>query len=412
MSLCNRRVSGVKALILSYQRKDWQRPNVLLYIMAAAMPFSFGVWSALINNFAIEYASFDGADMGALQSLREVPGFLSFAVVFLLFIFREQTIAVLSLLIMGIGVVITGWLPSFWGLCFTTLLMSIGFHYFEAVNQSLQLQWLSKSEAPKMLGRMIAVGSFSSLFAYGMVYAAFEYADLAMQTVYMIGGGVTIILAIIAWKMFPQYPAKVEQNKSLVMRKRYWLYYLLEFMSGSRRQIFVVFAGFLMVEKFGFTASEIALMFLANMVANVFIAPQIGKLIGKIGERSTLSIEYFGLIIVFVGYALVESAAWAVALYILDHLFFAMAIAKKTYFQKIADPADIAPTAGIAFTISHIAAVVVPIGFGVIWLTSPAAVFYAGAVMAAISFVLARLVPKEPMEGSETTLTKATLPSV
>ena len=88
-----------------------------------------------------------------------------------------------------------------------------------------------------------------------------------------------------------------------------------------------------------------------------------------------------------------------------------MAIAKKTYFQKIADPADIAPTAGIAFTISHIAAVVVPIGFGVIWLTSPAAVFYAGAAMAGISLVLARLVPKSPMEGSETTLTKPVVPA-
>ena len=402
----------MNSILASLRNGQWQNPNVLLYIMAAAMPFSFGVWSALINNFAIEYAAFDGADMGALQSLREVPGFLSFTVIFLLFIFREQMLAVVSLLIMGFGVVITGWLPNFWGLCFTTLLMSIGFHYFEAVNQSLQLQWLSKSEAPKMLGRMIAVGSFSSLFAYGMVYFSLEYAGVSMQTVYVIGGGVTMGLAFFAWKMFPQYPAKVEQNKNLVMRKRYWLYYLLEFMSGSRRQIFVVFAGFLMVEKFGFTASEIALMFLANMVANIFIAPQIGKLIGRIGERSTLSIEYFGLILVFIGYALVESAAWAVALYILDHLFFAMAIAKKTYFQKIANPADIAPTAGISFTISHIAAVVVPIGFGVVWLTSPAAVFYAGAGMAAISFVLARLVPKNPMEGSETTLSKSAIPAI
>ena len=399
----------MNSILASLRNGQWQNPNVLLYIMAAAMPFSFGVWSALINNFAIEYAAFDGADMGALQSLREVPGFLSFTVIFLLFIFREQMLAVVSLLIMGFGVVITGWLPSFWGLCFTTLLMSIGFHYFEAVNQSLQLQWLSKSEAPKMLGRMIAVGSFSSLFAYGMVYFSLEYAGVSMQTVYVIGGGVTMGLAFFAWKMFPQYPAKVEQNKHLVMRKRYWLYYLLEFMSGSRRQIFVVFAGFLMVEKFGFTAAEIALMFLANMAANIVIAPQIGKLIARIGERSTLSIEYFGLILVFVGYALVESAAWAVALYILDHLFFAMAIAKKTYFQKIADPADIAPTAGISFTISHIAAVVVPIAFGVIWLTSPAAVFYAGAGMAAFSLVLARLVPKDPMEGSETTLTKSVI---
>ena len=401
----------MKTLLSSLRNSEWQQPSTLLYIMAAAMPFSFGVWSALINNFAIEYAAFDGADMGALQSLREVPGFLSFAVVFLLFIFREQTLAVVALLIMGFGVVITGFLPSFWGLCFTTLLMSIGFHYFEAVNQSLQLQWLSKSEAPKMLGRMIAVGSFSSLFAYGMVYLTLEYSGMSMITVYMIGGGVTMLLATVAWSMFPHYPAKVEQNKTLVLRKRYWLYYLLEFMSGSRRQIFVVFAGFLMVEKFGFTASEIALMFLANMVANIFIAPQIGKLIGHIGERSTLSIEYLGLVLVFVGYALVESAAWAVALYILDHLFFAMAIAKKTYFQKIADPADIAPTAGISFTISHIAAVVVPIGFGLIWLKSPAAVFYAGAAMAAVSLVLARLVPENPKEGGETTLTKAILPA-
>ena len=156
-----------------------------------------------------------------------------------------------------------------------------------------------------------------------------------------------------------------------------------------------------MVEKFGFTASEIALMFLANMVANIFIAPQIGKLIGRIGERSTLSIEYFGLILVFMGYAIVETAAWAIALYILDHLFFAMAIAKKTYFQKIADPSEIAPTAGVSFTISHIAAVVLPVLYGFLWLISPALVFISGAVLAAGSLVLARLIPEEPEEGNE-----------
>ena len=375
--------------------------------MAAAMPFSFGVWSALINNFAIEQASFNGADMGALQSLREVPGFLSFTVIFLLLVFREQTLAIISLLIMGFGVVITGMLPSFWGLCFTTLIMSIGFHYFEAVNQSLQLQWLDKKEAPEMLGKLISVGAISSLFAYGMVYFALEYAGMSMMSVYIIGGGVTMLLAIFAWKQFPHYPAKVKQHKHLVLRKRYWLYYVLVFMSGSRRQIFVVFAGFLMVEKFGFTAPQITLMFLVNMVANIYIAPKIGRLISRIGERRTLTIEYIGLILVFMGYALVESAAWAVALYILDHLFFAMAIAMKTYFQKIASPADIAPTAGISFTISHIAAIVVPVGFGLIWLHSPSVVFYAGAGMAAISLVLARMVPENPTEGAETLFSTA-----
>jgi len=120
----------------------------------------------------------------------------------------------------------------------------------------------------------------------------------------------------------------------MVLRKRYWLYYALTFMSGARRQIFVVFAGFLMVEKFGYSISDIALLFMINAVLNIFLARRIGKLIGRIGERKSLIIEYTGLILVFIGYGLVENANFAAALYILDHLFFAMAIALKTYFQK------------------------------------------------------------------------------
>jgi predicted MFS family arabinose efflux permease len=173
-------------------------------------------------------------------------------------------------------------------------------------------------------------------------------------------------------------------------------------MGGARRQIFVVFAGFLMVEKFGFSVGEISMLYLANAVLNIFLAPRIGRLIGKIGEQRALIIEYVGLIAIFIGYALVESANIAILLYLLDHLFFAMAIAQKTYFQKIADPADIASTAGVSFTINHIAAVVIPVMFGVLWLQSPALVFYIGAVMAVISLILAFNVPRKPRVGNET----------
>ncbi len=383
---------------------SWQQPIVLLYIMAAAMPFSMGTWMALINNFSIEYAQFNGADMGILQSLREIPGFLSFAVIFLLLIIKEQTLAVFSLALLGLGTALTGFLPSFYGLCFTTVLMSIGFHYFETVNQSLQLQWLEKGEAPKVMGKLVAIGSVSSLTAYGSVYIALEYFGLSMVWVYFLGGCTTLMLATAAWTLFPHYPEKVEQRKKLFLKKRYWLYYSLVFMSGARRQIFVVFAGFLMVEKFDFSASEITLMFIANMAINIIAAPLIGRLIAHWGERRALTFEYIGLIGVFTSYALVESATWAAALYIIDHLFFAMAIAIKTYFQKIASPEDIAPTAGVSFTINHIAAVVIPAAFGLLWLISPSIVFYAGAGMAGISLLLALLIPDKPIEGSETRL--------
>lgn len=379
----------------------WQRPEILLYLFAAAVPISFSVWQALLNNFAIEQAAFTGVEMGILQSLREIPGFLSFLVVFVLLIMKEQTLAFVSMLILGIGTAITGLFPSVVGLYLTTVLMSIGFHYFETVKQSLSLQWLDKSTAAHGMGKIIAVGSFVSLLAYGLVYGTIEWLGLSMPTVYLLGGGITIVLALYCWLAFPLFPEKTEQKKSIVLRKRYWLYYALEFMSGARRQIFVVFAGFLMVEKFGFSASAIAAMFLLNGLLNMFAAPKIGKLIVHWGERKALTIEYIGLIVIFLAYAVVDNPWIAVSLYVLDHLFFSMAIAMKTYFQKIADPSEIAPTAGVSFTINHIAAVVLPVLYGVLWLVSPALVFVSGAVLAGGSLLLARLIPLNPDDGNE-----------
>ena len=373
----------------------------LLQLMTFAMPFSFGVWMALFNNFAIEQVGLNGAHIGVLQSWREVPGFLAFGVVFLLIVITEQRLAILSLVMLGAGTALTGWLPDFNGLIITTMLMSVGFHYYETVKQSLALQWFSKAEAPVQLGRLISIGAGSSLIAYGWVWAALQVFELPVAWVYIFGGGVTVIIALAAFMMFPHYESKVTQTKKLVLRKRYSLYYALVFMGGGRRQIFVVFAALMMVQRFGFGADEVALMFLVNGLLSMWLAPKIGRLVARWGERKALTAEYMGLILVFLAYSVVEWAALAVVLYMLDHVLFAMAIAQKTYFQKIADPADMASTAGVAFTINHIAAVVLPALMGLLWLVSPPLVFIVGAIMAVISLLLARWVPTNPASGAE-----------
>jgi predicted MFS family arabinose efflux permease len=390
----------------------WRRPEFLLLLMAAGVPMSMATWMGLINNFAIERASFTGAEMGILQSLREVPGFLSFTVVFVLLFFREQSLALISLFALGAGVVVTGFFPSLTGLIVTTMIWSAGFHYYEALQQSLTMQWIDKKKAPHTFGRILAVGSFASIACFAMIYLATKIFALDFKWVFIIGGGVTLAIAFVAWTAFPRFPQPVEQRKTLVLRRRYWLYYALIFMQGARRQIFMVFAGFLMVEKFGYSVADIAVLFFINGVINIVWAPQIGKLIGRIGERRALTMEYIGLIAIFAGYAIVENATIAAGLYILDHLFFAMAIAMKTYFQKIADPADMAPTAGVSFTISHIVAVFLPALYGLIWLIAPAAVFLTGAGLAGISLLLARNIPTDPREGNEVIRGKVAGPTV
>ncbi|MEM7225466.1 MAG: MFS transporter [Pseudomonadota bacterium] len=379
----------------------WRRPEILLLLMAASVPLSFATWQALLNNFAVERAAFTGAEIGMLQSLREVPGFLAFAVVFLLLFLREQWVAYVSLLLLGLGTAITGFFPSVIGLYITTVVMSLGYHYYETIQISLSLQWVDKARAPETLGRIIAAGSFASVVTFALVWLAFDLGGLDFKWVYLLGGGLTIAIALFAWIAYPHFPEKVRQHRHMVLRRRYWLYYLLTFMSGARRQIFIVFAGFLMVEKFGYDVTTITLLFLLNAVINIYLAPRIGRLIGRWGERKSLICEYIGLILVFTLYAFVENATMAAVLYVVDHLFFALAIAIKTYFQKIADPRDIAATAGVGFTINHIAAVVIPAVFGLIWLVSPAAVFLAGAGMAAVSLLLSLNVPALPQPGNE-----------
>lgn len=385
--------------LLSVQGK--LSPIMLLKLMTFAMPFSFGVWMALFNNFAIDQVALNGSHIGVLQSWREVPGFLAFGAVFLLLFIAEQRLAIWSLIMLGAGTAITGWLPSFNGLLVTTMLMSVGFHYYETMKQSLALQWFSKAEAPVQLGRLMSIGAASSLLAYAWVWAALEVFNVPVAWVYTFGGGVTVVIAVLALIMFPQYTSKVTQTKKLILRKRYSLYYALVFMGGGRRQIFVVFAALMMVERFGFGADEVALMFIANGLLSMWLAPKIGGLVARWGEKRALTVEYTGLILVFLAYSIVEWAPLAVALYMLDHVLFAMAIAQKTYFQKIADPADMASTAGVSFTINHIAAVVLPALMGLLWLVSPSWVFILGAIMALMSLLLARWVPTDPVNGQE-----------
>lgn len=384
----------------------WRRPDALLYLMAAAMPIAFATWSALLNNFVIEIASFTGREIGWLQSVREIPGFLAIGVIVLLWFLREQVLALLSLGLLGAATAVTAMFPQVGGMMLVTFLSSVGFHYFETVNQSLQLQWIDRARAPQTLGRIVAVGSGASLAAYAVLVLTWKTFNLSYGLVYGVAGGTTLLLAIAAALLYPQFQSPHPQLKTFVLRRRYWLYYALQFMAGARRQIFVVFAAFMMVERFGFRVDEISALFLINFAANMIAAPAMGRAVGRWGERRALSVEYIGLIFVFLAYGGLYWFNWGVwvaaALYVLDHLFFALAFAQKTYFQKIADPADIAPTAAVAFTINHIAAVFLPAALGYLWLASPAAVFALAAGMAAVSLGLSLLIPRHPEKGYET----------
>jgi len=364
-----------------------------LVITSIASTIGLQAWRTLFNNFAVEVVNLDGHQVGIIQSVREIPGFLALLAIFLIMIMREHRLSALSILTLGIGVGLTGMFPSYGGLLVTTLIMSFGFHYYETTNQSLTLQYFDKTTSPWVFGKLRSYGAATNV-AVGIAIFLLAYI-LEYRTLL---ASVGVLLAGIAIWAFNQNPVKmnmIPQHKKMIFRKRYWLYYFLTFMAGARRQIFVAFAVFLLVKKFEFSIQEITALFVINNVVNYFLSPAIGRGIVRFGERKILSMEYTALIFIFVAYAFVESKLIVALLYILDHIFFNFSMAIRTFFQKIGDPQDIAPSMAVGFTINHIAAVVIPALGGLAWIIDYRIPFIAGAIMSLISLGATQLISRE-----------------
>jgi len=354
-----------------------------LIVLTIASAVGLQAWQTLFNNFAVDAAGLEGKHVGVIQSVREIPGFLALLAVYVMLILREHRLSALSILFLGIGLAVTGLFPSFIGLMLTTLVSSFGFHYYETTNQSLTLQYFKPDTAPWVFGkqRSYAAATNIGIGLSILIVATF----LSFTQMYLLFG--SLVAAAGIWG-FLQNPTRLDiapQRKQMVFRRKYWLFYFLTFMAGARRQIFIAFAVFLLVKKFEFSIQEVTLLFVVNNSINYFLSPMIGKSIIRFGERRVLSLEYAGLVFVFLAYAWVESRYLAAMLYILDHMFFNFAMAIQTYFQKVGDPKDIAPSMAVGFTINHIAAVVLPAIGGLLWMVDYRIPFIAGACMAMVS---------------------------
>ena len=373
-----------------YKKKVMYSYLIVLTICSTA---GLQCWRTLFDNFSVNVVGLDGNHIGVLQSVREIPGFLALLVTYVILIIKEHRLSALSIIILGAGIFMTGFFPSFYGLIFTTMVMSFGFHYYETTCQSLTLQYFDKLTSPHVFSQQRSYAAAANIAVAVIIFVAAPF--LSYKAMFILFGSLISICGIWAITKHPAKKNITPQNKKLVLKKRYWLFYFLTFMAGARRQIFMAFAVFLLVKKFGFTIQLITLLFLANNIINFFINPLIGKFIVKYGERKLLSIEYFFLVLIFIAYAFVESKIVVGILYIFDHIFFNFSTGIQTYFQKIADPEDIAPSAAVGFTINHIAAVVLPVIGGILWMVDYKIPFLFGAFFSFISLCFVQYIKTE-----------------
>lgn len=366
-----------------------------LAVLTIASTAGLQGWRTLFNNFAVEAAHLNGDHIGWIQAVREIPGFLALLAIFVMMVIKEHKLSAVSILLLGLGVLLTGFFPSFLGLALTTLLMSFGFHYYETTNQSLTLQYFDQNKSPYVFGKLRSLAAGSNIAMGAIIFGMTFF--LSYTSMYVLVGVMILVAGLWGLLQDPTDKDLVPQRKRLIFKRKYGLYYFLTFLAGARRQIFVAFSVFLMVKNFHFSVQEITILFLINNLINYFLSPIIGKAILRFGERKVLSLEYFSMIFIFVGYAVTQSKWVLMGLYILDHIFFNFSIAIRTYFQKIGEPQDIAPSMAVGFTINHIAAVVIPAIGGLLWMVDYRIPFVGAALLSGISLIAAQWIrPSNP----------------
>jgi len=365
-----------------------KRNPMFWYLVVLTISSTAGLqtWTTLFNNFAVDVAGLQGNHVGMIQSIREIPGFLALLAVYVMLVIREHRLSAISILILGAGLAATGFFPTFAGIAITTLISSFGFHYYETTNMSLTLQYFKKDESPWVFGKLTSLAAATSIGIGLLIWGMTSFLDFTQ--VYLVVG--VLIATAGLWALLTRDPSDINiipQRKQMVLRKKYWLFYFLTFMAGARRQVFIAFSVLLLVQKFQYTVQEVTILFIINNTINYFLSPLVGKSIIRFGERKVLSLEYLSVIFLFTAYATTDSKLLVAFIYVLDQIFFTFAIAIRTYFQKVGDPRDIAPSMAMGFTINHLAAVFLPAIGGMLWVIDYRIPFFAGAAMGVVSLL-------------------------
>lgn len=372
-------------------RRDWRNFTLLTFLFM----FGFAIYNGVFQNFLRDTHHAGPLHLGALESLREVPGLLAALTAGTLVALAESRIAGLGLLVTAFGIAGTGLMPGYGALIVISVFWSIGFHLYITVSPAITLTLARGRESGRHLGRMTSVGSMATLVGLGVAFGAARlFTNLPYNVFFFTAGA--CILAASPLCMRLSVHAEGAPRARLIFRREYGLFYLLTFLEGCRRQIFGIFASFALILVYKVPLSAMLALQFANAILISLTAPRIGRLIDRYGERKPLIFYSVALIIVFLGYATFQTVGALYALFLIDYVLFSFGMGFTTYLHRIVREGELTPCLAMGTTMNHIAAVTVPVGGALLWTYSQnyQLPFWVGVGIATISLFATFSLPK------------------
>ena len=374
----------------------WSPDFRRLAVAAAAVGVFFGVQLTIQHNFIVEVLGIEPNELGYVEALREVPGFFNFVFLAIMIALSPPVAAAICLLLMCVGIAAFSQVETVIMFTVFSVVWSIGFHAWHPLSQSMGLMFSGEHGKGKALGQLRSVESFAWLLMILVCMASFS--SIGYSGLFVIAG---ITCVIGAFSIFGVSRREVTHvDRSFLLRKKYWLYYTLQFLQGCRKQIFITFAIFALIKVHGMQIHTTMILVLINQLLISLTGSWFGRLIDRFGERIMMSISYIVLTFVFIGYGTIEHRPTLYVLYCVDNLVFFGAIALTTYLNKMAPPEDLKPSLSMGVMFNHISSVAAPLLGGFAWMHfGYQVIFYAGAVVAVVSLVFAQFLPRKTFIG-------------
>jgi predicted MFS family arabinose efflux permease len=361
------------------------------------MGIAYSMVDSIFNNFINERFQLTGFQRSFLELPRELPGVLCVFVTALLWFLCSRRLGAFALVLCVAGALLIGFIPSTYAVMALCLFVySLGQHLFMPLASSIGMELAHAGQTGRRLGQLSAIRNLASILGSFLVFLGFHFLGFSFQTTFALAA---IGLAIAVGLMSAMKPDVVKKPKNfLSLHKEYRLYYLLNILTGARKQIFLTFGPWVIVSIFKQPTQTIATLLTIGGVVGILFQPVLGRAIDRYGERLVMQVEAVLLVVVCLGYGFSKfifpgeiGFLFVCGFYLLDQMLFAVNMARSMYIKKIAlDESHVQPALTTGVTIDHVFSVSVALLGGVIWNAFGFQyVFLLGIVIAALGFVAA-----------------------
>lgn len=386
--------------------KGLERDFVLFLLAGVFMGFAQSVDGSTLNNFLKERLHIIITQRSMLEIPRELPGLLVFLVIGFLYLLGDVRIAVLSNLLAAVGMFCLGIIPAnFMLVVLFMFVYSMGQHVYMPLSNSIAMSFANDGRLGRKLGQVSAANTAALVAGSAILWVLFRFMKISYTVSFTIGAVAFLIASLMLLMMNPGRTVRLKSR--FVFRKEYGLFYWLSVLYGARKQIFITFAPWVLVDVFKLKVTSMTILFFIISLLSVAFKPVIGYLIDKAGERFVLSGEAAVLFFVCLGYAFADNLfPFTVAIvivsccYVADLTLNAAAMARATYLRKIAvKDEDVSPTLSAGISIDHIMSMFLPALGGIVWYSGGSSgykyVFLGGAFIALVNFISTRLIGAE-----------------